>query len=112
MINLQCGSAGLPGRERLPAEGIRTTSDDNSTCAAHVFIHQGFASIGPELASHSGAIHRLIEEWFGEQVHEIHRQVTAGRLDAGMAAKLGESEGCDAILDARRSPRSVWFRSH
>ena len=108
----------LPGREWLPAEGIRTGSEDSSTCVAHVFIHQDFASIGPELASHSVAIHRLIKERFGVQAHEVHQQVTAERLDAGKAARLGEPEGCDAILVKRRYlapdswPMSVSFNWH
>lgn len=92
----------MPGREWLLAEGIRTTSEDSSICVTHVFIHQDFASIGPELASHSGAIHRLIEDRFGVQAHEVHQQITTERLDAVKAARLGEPEGCDAILVARR----------
>ncbi len=92
----------LPGREWLLAEGIRTTSDDNPICVSHVFIHQDFASVGPELVSHAGAIHRLIEDRFDIQVHEVHQQITTEKLDAGMAARLGELAGCDAVLVTRR----------
>ena len=92
----------LPGREWLLAEGIRTTSEDSSICVTHVFVHQDFASIGPDIDSHFGAIHRLIEDQFDVQVHEVHQQITTEKLDAGKAARLGEPDGGDAILVTRR----------
>lgn len=92
----------LPGREWLLAEGIRTTSEDAVICVTHVFVHQDFASIGTELKSHSGAIHRLIEKRFEVQVKEVHQQISTGPLEASMVARLGEAPGADAILVTRR----------
>lgn len=92
----------LPGREWLLAEGIRTTSEDALICVTHVFVHQDFATIGPELKSHTGAIHLLIEERFDVLVEEVHQQISTVPLDAGMASRLGEESGADAILVTRR----------
>lgn len=91
-----------PGREWLMANGIRTTSEGAVICVSHVFIHQDFASIGPELKSHTGAIHRLIEERFDLAIQEVHQQITTVTLAKDTAALLGESANGDAILVTRR----------
>ena len=91
-----------PGREWLMATGIRTTSEGAVICVSHVFIHQDFASIGPELKSHKGAIHRLIEDRFDVPIQEVHQQITTVSLTGDIAASLGERPDNNAILVTRR----------
>ena len=99
-LAIQLGRA--PGREWLLAEGIRKTTEGETICVSRVFIHKDFAEIGSDLKGHKGAIHTLIESRFGVKVMEVHQEITAGKLDASMAAILGETAGADAIVVTRR----------
>ncbi|WP_419908220.1 GntR family transcriptional regulator [Hoeflea sp.] len=91
-----------PGREWLMAKGIRTTSEGAVICVSHVFVHQDFDSIAPQLKSHTGAIHRLIEEQFGVPIYEVHQEITTVRLVEDIAVLLGERSDDNAILVTRR----------
>ena len=99
-LAVQLGRA--PGREWLLVEGIRQTAEGQTICVSRVFIHHDFAEIGSALKDHKGAIHTLIEGRFGVKVMEVHQEITVGRLEASMAAVLGEASGADAILVTRR----------
>ncbi len=91
-----------PGREWLLAEGLRTTSKGESICVTRVFVHQDFAEIAPDLKTHLGAIHGLIESRFGVRVEEVHQEISTVSLEVGMAAQLGKKPGGLAILVTRR----------
>ncbi|MEN0000662.1 MAG: GntR family transcriptional regulator [Pseudomonadota bacterium] len=92
----------LPGREWILAEGVRTTTGGQIICVSHVFIHQNFAAISPDLKTHRGAIHRLIEDRFDVQVAEVHQEISTVTLESTMAQILEQPRQANAILVSRR----------
>jgi DNA-binding GntR family transcriptional regulator len=91
-----------PGREWLLAEGIRRTSAGHTICVSRVFLHQDFADLAPDLRGHEGAIHRLIEARFGQTVASVIQEISGARLEAGVAAILGQPAGDWSIHVVRR----------
>ncbi len=91
-----------PGREWILAEGVRTTLEGDIICVSHVFVHNNFSDIAPDLKSLKGAIHRLIEDRFDVRVSEVHQEISTVALEGSMSHVLEQPRGGQAILVSRR----------
>ena len=95
---------GLPvGEEWLEVCGYRHTEGaDAPVCWTEYYIYRAFAAVGRLLQRHNGPIFPLIEDMFGQNVTEVHQQISATLISPELAAGLKVKEG-SAALEVRRT---------
>ena len=92
----------LAGEERLEVCGYRYMDGiDVPVCWTAYYIHRDFATVGRLLQRHTGPVFSLIEDLFGQNIVEVHQQISATLLTPELATAFGESEG-SAALEVRR----------
>jgi GntR family transcriptional regulator len=74
-------------------------------CWAEYFIHRDFAAVGRLLPRHTGPIFPLIEDMFGQNIAEVHQDISATLISPTLAAGLKVDTGT-AALEVRRSFRT------
>ncbi|KUI28872.1 GntR family transcriptional regulator [Mycobacterium sp. IS-1496] len=86
------------GSEWLAVLGYRQ-ADTASTpiCRTEYYINRAFAAVGRLLPRHTGPIFPLIEDLFGVSVVEVHQEIAAVVLPAGVAGRLGVESGSAAL---------------
>lgn len=96
--------AGLPvGEERLEVCGYRFMDGvEAPVCWTAYYIHRDFATVGRLLQRHNGPVFTLIEDLFGQNIVEVHQQISATLLAPELAAAFNEDEG-SAALEVRRT---------
>ncbi|WNG86659.1 GntR family transcriptional regulator [Mycobacterium sp. ITM-2016-00317] len=91
------------GSEWLAVTGFRRVDDATAPiCRTEYFINRSFAAVGRLLQRHSGPIFPLLEDLFGVSIVEVHQEISAVVLNAGLAARLQSATGT-AALQMQRS---------
>lgn len=91
------------GEEWLEVRGYRyANSEDIPVCWTEYYINRTFAAVGRLLQRHTGPIFPLIEDMFGQNIVEVHQQISATLIAAAMAADLKVKVG-SAALEVRRT---------
>ena len=95
---------GLPkGEEWLKVLGYRhTTESEAPVCRVEYYINRDFAAVGRLLQRHTGPIFHLIEDMFGQNIIEVHQQISATLICSELATGLKVKEG-SAALEVRRT---------
>ena len=95
---------GLPaGEEWLEVRGFRRSQESGETvCKTDYYINRAFAAVGRLLQRHTGPIFPLIEDMFGQNITEVHQQITATLIGGEVADALDVKDG-SAALEVRRS---------
>jgi len=95
---------GLPnGDEWLEAYGYRySEGDDSPVCWAEYYINRAFSLVGRLLQRHTGPVFPLIEDMFGQNIIEVHQQISATLISPVLAARLKVKPG-SAALEVRRT---------
>lgn len=95
---------GLPsGEEWLEVLGYRhTTAGEAPVCRVEYYINRDFAAVGRLLQRHTGPIFQLIEDMFGQNVIEVHQQISATLISSELAVDLKVKEA-SAALEVRRT---------
>lgn len=91
-----------PGEDWLEVRGYRHDTNGAPLCRTLYYINRAFAAVGRMLPRHSGPIFPLIEDMFGQNIVQVHQQITATLLDAELARGLDAKEGT-AALEVRRA---------
>lgn len=99
---------GLPsGEEWLEVRGYRHSKGvEAPVCWTEYYINRAFAAVGRLLQRHTGPIFPLIEDMFGQNVIEVHQQISATLISPGLAAGLKVKEG-SAALEVRRTYKTT-----
>lgn len=91
------------GEEWLEVRGYRHSKDADSPVSwTEYYINRAFAAVGRLLQRHNGPVFPLIEDMFGQNVIEVHQQISATLVSPALAAGLGVKEG-SAALEVRRT---------
>jgi GntR family transcriptional regulator len=91
------------GEEWLEVRGYRHAADSEApVCWVEYYIHRDFAAVGRLLQRHTGPIFQLIEDMFGQNIIEVHQQISATLISATPATGLKVKEG-SAALEVRRT---------
>jgi DNA-binding GntR family transcriptional regulator len=97
----------LSGDEWLEVGGYRYAEGVNSpVCWTEYYINRAFAAVGRLLQRHTGPIFPLIEDMFGQNVVEVHQQISATLISAALAEGLAVKEG-SAALEVRRTYKTA-----
>jgi GntR family transcriptional regulator len=99
---------GLAGGEQwLQVRGYRhSESDDCPVCWTEYYINRAFAAVGRLLQRHTGPIFPLIEDMFGQNIVEVHQQISATLISPVLATGLGVKAG-SAALEVRRTYKTT-----
>jgi GntR family transcriptional regulator len=99
---------GLPSAEEwLEIRGYRHAEGvDSPVCRAEYYINRAFAAVGRLLQRHTGPIFPLIEDMFGQNITEVHQQISATLISPALAAGLEVKEG-SAALEVRRTYKTA-----
>lgn len=99
---------GLPiGEEWLEVRAYRYAEGTEApVCSAEYYINRDFAAVGRLLQRHTGPIFRLIEDMFGQNITEVHQQISATLISPALAADLKVKEG-SAALEVRRTYKTA-----
>lgn len=92
-------ATGLPvGEEWLCVRGYRiSVDDDRATCWNEYLIRQEYALIGRLIARHVGPLIPLLEDLFETPITRITRSISAVRISAEQAERLGSTHGTPAL---------------
>lgn len=95
---------GLPKNEEwLEVRGYRHSADSEApVCWVEYYINRDFAAVGRLLQRHTGPIFQLIEDLFGQNIIEVHQQISATLISPALAAGLKIKDG-SAALEVRRT---------
>lgn len=86
------------GEEWLCVKGYRINVDDGRpTCWNEYFIRKDYALIGRLLARHVGPLIPLLEDLFETPITRITRSISAVRIAAEQAERLGSTSGAPAL---------------
>ncbi len=96
--------AGLTaGEEWLEVCGYRYAEEGGApVCWTEYYVNRAFAAVGRVLQRHTGPIFPLIEDMFGQNVVEVHQQISATLVTPSLATGLRVKPG-SAALEVRRS---------
>jgi len=99
---------GLPGAvEWLQVRGYRyAAGEDAPVCATEYYINRSFAAVGRLLQRHTGPIFPLIEDMFGQNITEVHQQISATLIAQALAVALKVKAG-SAALEVRRTYKTA-----
>jgi GntR family transcriptional regulator len=99
---------GLPGADEwLQVRGYRYAGEeDTPVCATEYYINRSFAAVGRLLQRHTGPIFPLIEDMFGQNICEVHQQISATLITQVLAVALKVKAG-SAALEVRRTYRTA-----
>lgn len=100
--------AGLvSGDEWLEVGGYRYAEGVSApVCWTEYYINRAFAAVGRILQRHSGPIFPLIEDMFGQNIIEVHQQISATLISQVLADGLQIKEG-SAALEVRRTYKTA-----
>src|SRR5699024_3205985 len=98
------GRTGLAVREHwLAVRGYRQIEGaDHPPCGVADSLTRAFAGSGRRLQRHEGPIFPLIEDMFGQNIIEVHQQITAVVIAPELATGLSVHAGT-AALEVQRS---------
>jgi GntR family transcriptional regulator len=100
-LALRTGLSG--GDEWLSVCGFRHKDGvEAPLCWTEYYINRDFAAVGRLLQRHTGPIFPLIEDLFGQSIVEVHQEIAATLISAGLAAGLKVKPGAPA-LEFRRT---------
>ena len=99
---------GLPnGEEWLEVRGYRhAEAVDSPVCRTEYYINRAYAAVGRLLQRHSGPIFSLVEDMFGQNITEVHQQISATLVSPALAAGLKVKPG-SAALEVRRAYKTA-----
>jgi GntR family transcriptional regulator len=87
-----------PGNRWLAVCGLRyADKSEVPACWSEVFIAAQFAAVGRLLPRNRGPIFHLIEDLFGERIGEVHQEIAASTVPAGLARGLKVRAGAMAL---------------
>jgi len=94
--------AGIPsGDEWLKICGFRYAEEaELPFCWTEYYINREFAAVGRLLNRHSGPIFPLIEDMFGQNVLEVHQEITAALISPAQAREF-KVDPATAVLEVR-----------
>ncbi len=94
---------GLPeASEWLQVCGFRQAREAEApACRTEYYINPRFAAVARLLQRHTGPIFPLIEDMFGQNIVEMHQQISASLVTPTLATQLKVKEGSPA-LEVRR----------
>lgn len=97
----------VSGDEWLEVRGYRYSEGVNSPVSwTEYYIPRAFAAVGRLLQRHTGPIFPLIEDMFGQNVVEVHQQISATLITPALAVGLKVKEG-SAALEVRRTYKTA-----
>jgi GntR family transcriptional regulator len=108
MDNKLASRTGLPGADEwLQVRGYRYAEGEAiPICATEYYINRSFAAVGRLLQRHTGPIFPLIEDMFGQNIIEVHQQISAALIAQALSVALKVKAG-SAALEVRRTYKTA-----